>query len=70
VRYVVVFELGAVLLGALVPTGALKGGVEAVAAVVDRPDREPVGYRPGLGWQRLLVAHEHMIAIGAGSASG
>jgi hypothetical protein len=42
-----VFEFGAVNLGSFVACRTLKCRVEAVAAVVDGPDRETVGYRAG-----------------------
>jgi hypothetical protein len=39
-------ELPLVVFGTLVAAGALKGGVEAIAAVVDGADCEAVGTRP------------------------
>ena len=48
VLHAMAFELGDVGVGALVARGALEGRVEAVAAIVHRPDRQPIGYRSGL----------------------
>ena len=46
-RHAVSLELIPVLLCSLVARGALECRVEPIPAIVHRPDREPVGYRPG-----------------------
>jgi hypothetical protein len=52
------------VLGALVAGSALKGGVEAVAAVVDRPDRELVRYRARFDGEAVSIGHGTLIGAG------
>jgi hypothetical protein len=48
-------------LGSGVSAGALKGGVKAVASVIDRPDRQSVWNGPGVDRDQLVVTHQSKI---------
>jgi hypothetical protein len=41
------------MLGAFVSARALEGGIEPVPAIIDWPDRQPIGYRASLVWETL-----------------
>lgn len=58
-----VAQLLLVLACAFVSRGALKRRVKAVAAVIDRPDRQTVG--DWAGGKRLQIIWTHRIAIGS-----
>src|ERR1035437_2458373 len=45
------------VLSALVPRSALKGGVEAIAPIVHGPDRQAIGHRSGLHRKHRVGAH-------------
>jgi hypothetical protein len=50
-------ELLLVVLGTFVSRDTLEGRVKSVAAVINRPDRDSIGNRPGFDWKVRVRAH-------------